>query len=357
MEKQINIRVFGELPDGRAVHAYELSAGNGASMTVLDYGCIMQSLCIPLGDGTVRDVVLGFRDIATYLEQPYFGPVVGRVCNRIAGGRFTLDNTEYVLPLNNDPGGIPCCLHGGNAGLNAHIWQAEPFTDTTGVGIIFGLKLPDGADGFPGNAAFCVRYTLTTENVWRIEYFVTTDKACPINLTQHAIFSLQLDTCRDILYHKLQVLASRYAPVTPGLIPLGNPEPVLGTPFDFTKPCRIGARIDSANEQLGYGKGYDHHFAIDAWDGTLRKGAVLTAPDDLSMEVWTTEPGMQVYSGNWIPAGLSGKYGEYGPRSGIALETQHCPNSVNNARMPSVILQPGNEYRSMTEYRFGKVNN
>ncbi len=352
--QNIKIDSFGRLADGSEVAAYRLSVATGAAMTVLNYGGIVHDLLIPDCSGGLRNVVLGLPTLEDYLCEPYFGPIIGRVANRIADGRFTLDGKTYQLACNNAPGGLECCLHGGKRGFNAYLWDISPFEDAHCVGVVLKRISPDGEENFPGNVDVTVKYTLTDDLIWRIEYRAVSDSRTPINLTQHAIFQLHYGDGNAMLNHSLKVYASYFAPVNKGLIPTGTFAPVEGTPFDFRTARLVGERInDLSHDQIRFGNGYDHYFVLDAWDKSLRQGASVSSPDGLRMEVWTTEPGIQIYSGNFISAGLAGTEGRtYGFRSGMAFETQHCPNSVNMSNMPSIIYGPGDDYTSSTEYRF-----
>ncbi len=351
-EPRVLVEPFDMLPDGRVVLAYILDNGCGMTLKVLNYGGTVTALTVPYGNQS-RDVVIGFNTIAGWLKEPYYGSLIGRVGNRIAMGRFSLDGQDYTLVTNNDPGGIPCALHGGTVGFNAKIWQCEPFFDEGQPGLKLALESPDGEEGYPGTVSVEVTYLLTFDNTWRITYRATTDQTTPINLTQHAYFNLKGESQGDILDHTLEVNADRYTPVNPGLIPTGELASVAGTPFDFTQPRLLGDAVDADNDQIRYGAGYDHNFVINqAAPNILTQAVRLTAPDGCAMEVWTTEPGIQVYTGNYIPNGMAGKTQPYVRRGGVALETQHFADSVNQPAFPTTILNPGETYSSTTEYRF-----
>jgi len=313
-------------------------------------------LFTPDRTGQFADITMGFNDVAGYEQQdPYFGSLIGRFGNRIANGKFTLDGTTYTLPTNNVPGGMPCSLHGGTLGFDAKVWHAEPMTDGQTVGLKLTLTSPDGDQGYPGTLNVTVHYWLTPANVWRIEYEATTDKATPINLTQHLYFNFKGEAEGDILDHELTLFADRMTPVTAGLIPTGALVPVKGTPFDFTTPRVIGSRIGADDEQLRFGGGYDHNWILNDASGKLQKAAALSEKSTgRYMEVWTTEPAIQFYCGNFMTDAIPGKRGRnLCHRGGLALETQHSPDSPNQPNFPSTILRPGAIYKSVTEYRFG----
>jgi aldose 1-epimerase len=357
IKPSVAVKPFGKTKDGQPVKQYTLTGAGGVVMDVIDYGGKVVRLYTPDRAGATTDITLGFNDVAGYETQdPYFGSIVGRYGNRIANGRFTLDGAAYTLPLNNEPGGIPCSLHGGKTGLDAHVWQSEPLTDGQRVGVKFWLTSPDGDQGYPGNLKVTVRYWLTPENVWRIEYEAETDKATPVNLTQHLYFNFRGEASGTILDHELTLFADRITPVTKGLIPTGALLPVKGTPFDFTVPWAIGARINADNEQLRFGGGYDHNWVLNHPAGRLGPAAALyEKTTGRYLEVWTTEPAIQFYCGNFltdqVPSKKPGQNLCY--RGGLALETQHYPDSPNQPAFPTTILRPGAVYKSVTEYRFG----
>lgn len=351
MDSYTSVEHFGKLPDGRNVLAYTMRNSAGMELTALNYGGTVTRLVVPGPDGALTDVAIGFLSLETYLKEPYYGSLIGRVGNRIAFGRFTLEGKDYQIATNNAPGDIPCSLHGGEEGFNAKIWAVTPSFDGDDPVLTFKLRSEDGDQGYPGNLDLTVTYTLTASGIWRITYNATTDKATPVNLTQHAYFNLKGEGKGDVLDHLLQLNAKTYLPVNPGLIPLGEPAPVAGTPFDFTQPRALGEAVDADDDQIRHGAGYDHTFVIDKGDG-LARAATLQAPGGIAMEVWTTEPGVQIYTGNYIPDGLAGKSGPYIRRGGVALETQHYPDSLNQPAFPSIVLQPGAAFESTTEYRF-----
>lgn len=343
---------FGTLPDGRAVEVFTLRNAQGMEVRFMTYGGIILTLKVPDREGRFEDVTLGYDSLAGYLqESPYFGALIGRYGNRIARGRFTLDGREYVLATNNGPNH----LHGGDRGFDKVLWRAEPFQNDSSVGAVLSYTSPDGEEGYPGTLQARVTYTLTNSNALVFEYHATTDQATPVNLTQHTYFNLAGDGERDILDHRLTIPASRFTPVDSTLIPTGELRGVQGTAFDFRQPTAIGARIAQADEQLRFGGGYDHNWVLDREPADeLQLAARLAEPTSgRVLEIYTTEPGLQFYSGNFLDGSLTGKGGRvYEHRYGLALETQHFPNSPNQPSFPSTILRPGEEYRSRSVYRF-----
>lgn len=347
---------FGTLPDGRPATLYTLTNARGARADITDYGATIVRLFVPDRTGRPGDVVLGFNRVEDYTKaSPYFGAVVGRYGNRIAGGRFTLDGRTFTLATNNTPGGIPCHLHGGVVGFDKVLWTAEPVRRDHATGLKLEYLSRDGEEGYPGNLRVTVHYWLQDDNALRIEYAAVTDKPTPVNLTQHSYFNLRGEGDGDILGHVLTLHASHLTPVDAGLIPAGAPAAVAGTPFDFTAPQAIGARIGADDAQLRHGGGYDHNWIIDGEPGRLRRAAEVREPQSgRTLEVWTEEPGVQFYSGNFLDGTLTGKSGRpYGHRSGFCLETQHFPDSPNRPDFPPTILRPGETYRTTTVYKFG----
>lgn len=349
--------VFGTLPDGRTVHGYRINSGGDVDMEVIDYGGIITSLKTPDRHGEKADIVLGFNSLQDYLSpaykklNPYFGALIGRYGNRIADGRFTLDGKTYQLATNDGPNH----LHGGDEGFNQKLWQATPFSSSEGSGVVMRYTSADGEEGYPGELAVEVKYTLTHDDTLAIDYSARTTKATPVNLTQHSYFNLNGEGSGSILDHVMTIDAASYTPVNKTLIPTGEIETVAGTPFDFTQPTPIGARIEADNEQLMRGKGYDHNFVLAREPRpTLEHAARVSSPESgRVLDVLTTEPGLQFYSGNFLDGSVTGKSGHaYGHRSGLALETQHFPDSPNQSGFPSTILQPGERLESHTVYRF-----
>lgn len=316
----------------------------------MTYGAILVSIRTPDRSGRVADIALGFDSIDGYLTRSrYFGAVVGRYGNRIANGRFTIDGRTYQLPTNNGANH----LHGGVHGFDKANWQGEPFERDGSVGVAFRHTSPDGDEGYPGQLTATVTYTLTPQDALVVDYTATTDKPTHVNLTQHSYFNLAGEGCGDILDHVLTIHADRYTPVDAGLIPTGELAPVDGTPFDFRRPERIGARIDADHEQLRFASGYDHNYVLNGGSGLRAAAKVVEPATGRTLKVSTTEPGMQFYAGNHIPT-TAGKNGHvYDRRSGFCLETQHFPDSPNQPAFPSTRLQPGDTYTSTTVFSFG----
>jgi aldose 1-epimerase len=347
---------FGQLPDGRAATLYTLTNRQGMRADITDYGAIVVRLFAPGRDGRWEDVVLGFNRVEDYLRSsPYFGAVVGRVGNRIAHGRFTLDGRTYTLATNNDPGGLPCHLHGGKVGFDKVLWRAQARVEDDTAVLQLDYVSRDGEEGYPGNLAVTVHYRLLNDNSLRVEYRAVTDQPTPVNLTQHSYFNLQGEGRGDVLGHELTLHASRMTPVNAGLIPTGELAPVRGTPFDFTTPQAIGSRVDADDPQIRHGGGYDHNWVLDAGRGALVLAAEVFEPTTgRTLEVWTEEPGVQFYGGNFLDGTLVGKAGRpYVRRGGFCLETQHFPDSPNQPAFPSTILRPGDTYRTATVFKFG----
>lgn len=344
---------FGRTKNGREVTSYTLHGEGGLVLEVLDWGGRVNRICLPNG----RDIAIGFDSPAGWEDgDPYYGCLIGRYANRIGGGRFTLDGTDYVLKCNNFPGGIGCALHGSDGGWHDRLWTAEPFEDGGDVGITLSLTSPDGEGGFPGAVEAVVRYTVTRANAWRIEYRVKAiDKATPVAMTQHVYFNLKGEAGGSVEDHSLEINASRYAPYDASQVPVGVIADVEGTPFDFRAPHLIGERIDADNEVLRYGKGYDHCWVLpSAADGArkMQFAARLSHGGD-KLEVWTDEPSIQVYTGNWIPDGYPAKgCDRLSPRCEIALETGAVPDSPNKPQFPNVVLRPGEVRESVTVFRF-----
>jgi aldose 1-epimerase len=342
---------FG-LVDGKAVFIYRLTNAHGMEVRVMSYGATIVSLRVPDRNAQSDDVVLGFDTLNGYLApEPYFGAVVGRYGNRIAKGQFTLDGTTYHLATNNGPNH----LHGGVKGFDKVVWEAEPFDRDGRSGVTFTHASPSGDEGYPGALDARVTYTLTSDNELIVEYSATADKATPINLTQHSYFNLAGAGTGDILDHQLTLDADRFTPVDATLIPTGELAPVDGTPFDFRRPTAIGTRIGADNAQLKYGNGYDHNWLLNGSAGQLRHAARLEDPrTGRTLDVSTTEPGVQFYSGNFLDGTLAGRAGHvYKQRYGLCLETQHFPDSPNHPNFPSTILRPGKRYESKTVFAFG----
>ena len=342
---QVTKATFGKVPDGTPVDIYTLQDGP-VEARIMTYGGIVVSLKVPDRHGKRDDVVLGYDSPDKYaLKSPFFGAIIGRYANRIAHGQFKLDAKTYSLPKNSGEN----TLHGGTRGFDKVFWSARPIKN--GVELRYVSK--DGDQGFPGNLTAIVRYTLV-RNTLRIDYSAETDQDTVVNLTNHSYFNLAGQSQGDILRHELKIKASRYTPVDAALIPTGNLESVEGTPFDFRKLTPIELRIGDDNEQLREGNGYDHNWVLDKTAGKMGEAAELYEPaTGRVMDVFTTEPGLQFYSGNRLDGSITGKDGRvYGYRSALALETQHFPDSPNRANFPSTELKPGQTYHQVTEFRF-----
>jgi aldose 1-epimerase len=341
---------FGTMPDGKPVEQFTLTNATGIELKAISYGGIITSLRVPDRAGRMDDIVLGFDTLAGYLKNdPFFGAIIGRYGNRIGKGQFTLDGKTYKLATNNGPNH----LHGGNKGFDKVLWTAEPIAGSNAIA--FTRTSPDGEEGYPGNLRVRVTYTLTDANELIVEYRATTDKPTPVNLTQHSYFNLAGPASGDILAHELMLNADRYTPVDDALIPTGELAPVAGTPFDFRKPTAIGARINADHPQLKAGKGYDHNWILNRKGAGLQTAARVTDPKTgRTLEVATTEPGIQFYAGNFLDGTLTGKAGAvYKHRTGFCLETQHFPDSPNQPKFPTTTLRPGREYRTRTVFTFG----
>lgn len=345
---------FGRLPDGTQVDGYTVRNARGTTMQVITYGGIITSLRTGDRQGRFDDVVLGFDSLAGYLkDSPYFGAIVGRYANRIAKGRFALGGHTYRLPVNNGPNS----LHGGTRGFDKVVWSATAFENDTAAGVILMHESPDGDMGYPGRLQARVTYTLTDRNDLVVDYHATTTRPTPVNLSQHSYFNLASAGQRDILDHLLQLDAARYTPVDSTLIPTGELASVAGTPFDFRTATAIGARIGASHQQLRFGGGYDHNFVLDRRDGGLQHAARVVEPETgRTLDIYTDQPGIQFYSGNFLDGSIHGKAGRvYAHRFGFCLETQHFPDSPNHPGFPSTILRPGDQYTSRTVFRFGIV--
>jgi aldose 1-epimerase len=338
---------FGKTADGE-VEAFTLKNANGIEVTAITYGGIITSLKVPDRNGAIGDIVLGFETIDGYLKgHPFFGAIIGRYGNRIAKGRFSIDKQTYTLATNNGPNH----LHGGVRGFDKHLWQAEMLTENS---LRLSRVSADGEEGYPGTMQVQVIYSLTNYNEFIVDYSATTDQPTHVNLTQHTYFNLA-GAGADILGHELMIDADRYTPVNGELIPTGELAPVEGTPFDFRKPTAIGARINAPHPQIKNGQGYDHNWVLNREGPGLELAArVLEPSSGRTMEVATTEPGMQFYAGNFLDGTIVGKGGnKYGRRSGFCLETQHYPDSPNQPDFPSTLLRPGSTYTSRTVFKFG----
>jgi aldose 1-epimerase len=343
---------FGTAPDGRDVELYVLTNDNGMGASMTTYGGIVTSLTVPDRHGRFADVVLGFDSLAGYLVgHPYFGAIVGRYANRIANGTFILDGRRYLLARNN--GGHH--LHGGIAGFDKALWRAWPRSGPEGPRLVLSHVSPDGDEGYPGRLDVTVAYTLTNRNELRVDCRATTDAPTHVNLTNHSYFNLAGPHGKDILDHVITIDADRFTPVDDGLIPTGEIRHVRGTPMDLRKPVAIGAAIDADDQQIRFGHGYDHNWVLNgAHTGRSIAARVSEPTTGRVMEVLTTEPGVQFYTGNFLNGSLAGKGGAVcRRRCAFCLETQHFPDSPNRPEFPATVLRPGEVYETTTVYRFG----
>lgn len=349
--EKIKKEPFGTTQNGTQVYAYTIHNSHGAFIKVITYGAILSQVYMPDRNNKLTDVVLGYDSLDKYLtKNAQFGTIVGRYGNRIAKGVFTLDSTEYHLPVNNGPNH----LHGGPQGFDKKVWDAETVSGEGYGGVKLHYLSPDGEEGYPGNLDVYVTYTLNDSNEIRIEYAATTDKPTVINLTNHSYFNLNGQGNGDVLEEELTIFADQYIPTDSTAIPLGQPADVEGTPFDFREGHTIGERIHNDNDQLRYGKGYDHSFIIRGTPGTLRPAAKLyDKQSGRMMEVLTTQPAVQLYIGNNLNNSFVGKGGKvYDQYYAVCLETQHYPDSPNHPDYPSTVLRPGDKYSEMTIFRF-----
>jgi aldose 1-epimerase len=340
---------FGRMPDGQAVTLYTLRNSSGVEARICNYGGIVVSLKVPDRDKRLGDVVLGYDTLDEYVRNsPYFGCLVGRYGNRIAKGRFTLKGVTYTLATNNGPN----ALHGGLKGFDKVLWAAKTRTTPLGPALELSYRSKDGEEGYPGNLNVTAVYTLTEDNALRLDYTATTDKDTVVNLTQHSYFNLRGQG--DVLGHEVYLNADRFTPVDSTLIPTGELRPVAGTPFDFRTPTTIGARINQNEEQLRFGNGYDHNWVINKAPGQLALQARVYEPNTgRVLEVFSTEPGLQFYTGNFLDGTITGKGGwVYQFRHGFCMEPQHFPDSPNKPKFPSVVLRPSEVYRNTIVYRF-----
>lgn len=346
---QISRQPFGSTPDGTAVELYTLRNSKGVEARISNYGGLVISLKVPDRTGAMGDVTLGYDTLAGYLkETPYFGALIGRYGNRIANGKFTLDGRQYTLATNNGPN----ALHGGLKGFDKVVWEPKVIVTPQGPALQLRYLSRDGEEGYPGNLDVTAIYSLTEDNGLKVEFTATTDKATVVNLTHHSYFNLA--GSGDILGHVVKILSDKFTPVDSTLIPTGELRPVAGTPFDFRTPTAIGARIGQNDEQLKFGGGYDHNWVINKPAGELALMAEVYEPKTgRVMEVLSTEPGLQFYSGNFLDGTITGKYGQvYAHRTGFCMEPQHFPDSPNKPSFPSVVLRPGQVYRNTMVYRF-----
>ena len=346
LQAEIKKEPFGAV-DGQSVDIYTLTSGKGVEARITNYGGIVVSLKTPDKAGKSADIVQGFADIKGYLQdEPYFGALIGRYANRIAKGRFMLDGKEYRLDANDGQNS----LHGGKKGFDKRVWTAE----VKGSSLALTYISKDGEEGYPGTLTAKVVYTLSETGDLKIEYSATSDKDTVLNLTNHTYFNLKGQGNGDILDHEVTLYANRFTPVDSGLIPTGVLQPVKGTPFDFLTAHKVGERINGSDEQLKLGKGYDHNWVLNAAAGAIAKAAeVHEASSGRVLEVWTNQPGIQFYTGNFLDGKLKGKDGKvYGFRAALCLETQHFPDSPNQPKFPSVVLKPGQTFHATTIWKF-----
>jgi aldose 1-epimerase len=352
-------QIYGRMPDGKEIDSYTLTNRSGMEVTIITYGATITSIKVPDPKGGMpTDVALGFDALDGYLkpDEPYFGAAVGRYGNRIAKARFKLNGVEYKLAANNGANS----LHGGLRGFDKRVWAAVPLTSPTadGPGVAFTYVSADGEEGYPGNLNVTITYTLSDKNELGIAYNATTDKDTVLNLTNHSYFNLAGAGRGNILAHEMMIEADKFTPVDSGLIPTGELKPVEGTPFDFRTPTPIGKRIENDDPQLKLGKGYDHNFVLNHAQGVLALAARVRDPESgRTMEVLTDQPGIQLYTGNFLDGSIRGKSGKvYAFRYGFCLETQHFPDSPNQPKFPSTVLKPGETFTSKTVYRFSTTN-
>jgi aldose 1-epimerase len=348
-EPKITEEFFHKLDEGEYVTAYTLTNTNGLQAKIIDYGAILVNMLVPDRDGKLDDVNLGCATYESYVEEsPYFGAIVGRYANRIAEGKFTIDKEEYTLAVNNEPNH----LHGGVRGFDKVMWDAKPKVEDDQVSVTFTYTSPDGEEGYPGTLNCTVTYTLNDDDELIFDYEATTDKATHVNLTQHSYWNLEGHGAGDILDHELTIFASEYTPVDDTFIPTGAIKDVAGTPFDFTTPHAIGSRIaDVPGPDPG---GYDINYVLDSDDGSLALAARVREPDSgRIMDIYTTEPGIQFYTGNFLDGSFAGKNGVVYKKNGaFCLEAQHFPDSPNQPDFPSTLLEPGETYRQTTKHKF-----
>ena len=348
---RIERKAWGATPEGQPVELFTLSREGAPTVAVTSRGAYIVSILAPDRDGNTVDVVLGYASSEGYIgDTGYLGAVVGRYANRIAGGAFTLDGERYTLERNNGPNH----LHGGPEGFHRKVWSARVVPGAGGDALELTCVSPDGEEGYPGTLTATVIYSLTADGGLRLDYSATTDAPTVVNLTNHAYFNLAGEGSGDVLGHELQIEADAFTPVDETLIPTGELRSVEGTPLDFRQPVLLGARIDDPYPQIRIGGGYDHNFVVRGPVGELRLAArVVESRSGRVLEVLTTEPGMQLYSGNFLDGSIVGKSGRpYGKREGFCLETQHYPDSPNQPHFPSVVLHPGETYEQTTVFRF-----
>jgi len=347
----IDKKLFGTLPDGGKIYSYTLKNSSGMKAEIIEFGAIVRTLFVPDRSGKFSDIVLGYDDLSGYENgSSYLGAIVGRYGNRIAKGKFTMDGKEYQLTVNSGTNH----LHGGTKGFDKVLWKAEPVESKTDPALKLTYVSKDGEEGYPGTVTVTVTYTVTKDNELRIDYEGTTDKTTILNPTHHSYFNLTGDFTKKILDHELMIKADTLTPVDANLIPSGELKKVEGTPFDFRKPEKIGARINEKDEQLRFGIGYDHNWVLNDYNKNVRlSAAVYDSQSGRYMEVLTDQPGLQFYSGNFLDGSAKGKDGIlYAHRTGLCLEAQLFPDSPNKKNFPSAVLKPGEVYHQTTIYKF-----
>ncbi len=347
----ITKEIFGSSIEGIPVYIYTLTNSKGAIVRITNYGAIVQSIYMPDRNGKLGDVVLGYDSLDQYIKNnPYFGAIVGRYGNRIKNGRFTLNGKSYQLTINNGNNS----LHGGINGFDKKVWKVEEVKSKLGPALKLTYHSKDGEEGYPGNLTLSVTYTLTNKNELKIDYYATTDKETILNPTHHSYFNLTANPENTILNHVLMINADKFTPIDSEFIPTGELRSVANTPMDFRKPTAIGLRINDNDTQLKNGKGYDHNFVLNNYNGKVRKAATVFDPSSgRLMEVFTDQPGIQFYSGNFLDGTIKGKNGiVYNHRTGLCLEAQHFPDSPNEKKFPSTVLKPGEIYKQTTIYKF-----
>jgi len=357
-EISISKKKFGKLEDGRTADLYTLKNENGMKVEITNYGGVIVRLFVPDRDGKLEDIVLGYDKLEQYFDDPnYFGALIGRYGNRIADGKFEIEDNSYQLDINEEPAGHPCCLHGGKEGFNSQLWTTKEAVLDGEKGLKLTYLSQDKESGFPGNLKVAVYYTLSEDNKLRVEYRAETDQSTVVNLTQHSYFNLKGHGEGNIEDHLLYINADYFTPVNEGMIPTGEIKAVEDTPFDFTVIGELGKEIDVDTEQLNITGGYDHNWILNKEDNDLELAArVIEIQSGRQLEVWTTEPGIQFYSGNGISTSETAKDNKkYRKRGGLCLETQHFPDSPNHKNFPTTILRPGEKYRTITEFYFDLI--
>lgn len=350
--ERIETALYGTLPDGREAQIFTLTNAHGLRARVTEYGAILVSMEIPDKEGKLADVTLGYDTLEGWLTNTsYFGSTVGRFGNRIAHGRFTLDDKEYQLATNNNPGNIPCHLHGGKQGFDKVLWRGE--VDEKNNAVTFTYVSKDGEEGYPGTLSVKVTYSLTDDNELKWEAEATTEAPTVVNLVHHSYWNLTGDPRQSINSHELVLHADEYLPTNAGLIPLGSKAPVAGTPMDFRKPTAIGARVGDDFEALKLGGGYDHAWVLQSGEGARPAARLRDPVSGRAMEILTDQPGIQFYGGNFLDGTVTGKGGVVYPhRSGLCLETENFPDAPNQPTFPSAVLRPGETYRHRMIHRF-----